>query len=271
LTVPSKAAQDLWDEALRLGDEFSEISDKILTLGLEVIQLLGEQQQTGHSRTREMYSEVMGSHDRFIRQIADLGKEGDLLAEQVAPAKFAERVKEALEKLSHVDVMSIADDELIALCTRAMKTIEGMPDIVGVAVASTAISRFGLAHSHAEVLNAFLDHPPLDQKVIEGVAQLAKAAALDMGGSVFPFLGTLETLFELATPQIKRDAERMRSASAEWDRLFVFGDQLNLLCQGADLAKANARAASQIVSKTNLDFARESRLLITVFEDTAKD
>jgi hypothetical protein len=254
-----------------MADEVQEVSDAILVLGLQVIELLAEQQRAGgHARTREAYSQALQSHDKFLRQITGLGKEADLTRAQAASAEFMQRVEAVLEKQRQVDVMSLADDEVLALCNRAWETMESMPHVVDVAVASTAISHFALIHSHAEVLNAFLDRPPLDRKILDGVTQLAKAAALDLGGNVFPFIGTLETLFELATPQIKRDSESMRNASAMLDRLFVFGDQLSLLSKGADVAEANARIANQVISQANLDFERESRLLIRILEDNAE-
>lgn len=270
--MESEATKNLWAKALQLSDEVTGFSDQLLTLGLEVIQLLAEQRDAvAHSRTKEMYSEAIDRHGSFLHEISDLGREVDLLREQARPRESAEQVQEVLAKLAGVDPEKLADEELLAVCKRAWAAIQAAPDTVSVAVASTAISHFTLVHSHLEVLNALLDRDPLDRRILDGVLTLAKAAALDLGGTVFPFLGTLEALFEVATPQIQRDADSMRATSAGVDRLFIFGDQLSLLSQGVALSRANVRLASAVVIETNRGLERESRLLVDVFEGAAKD
>jgi len=251
-----------------LAEGLDDVLQKTLALGLDVINLLSSQQAAcAHERTQGIYAEVMDSHGRFVNQMADLSVEADRIQGRCTPSDYAVQVQKVQEKLNHVNIAGLADAELIALCARAWEAIEAMPDTVGLPLASAGIARFSLAYSHAEVLSAFLGRPSLGYQALGGIAKLVKAVALDVGGSVvFPFLGTLETLSELATPQVKRDAERMRTARSEWDRLFVFGDQLTMLVQGADLAQTNARAADQAIVKANLDFDRDVRWLSEVLD-----
>lgn len=267
--VSASSARRLWTEADHLAEGLDDVLEKTLRLGLGVIELLADQQAAcAHERTRGIYAGAISSHDKFITQMNALAVESDRIQQQCRPSDYTAQVKAIQEKQSRVSIAKLGGDaELSALYTRAQKSIQAMPDTVGIPLASAGICRISLVYSHAEVLTAFLDRPPLGDKALDATAKLVKAVALDTGGStVFPFLGTLETLLDLATPQIKRDAERMRTARAEWDRLFAFGDQLTTLIQSANLAQENARAADRVIAKAHVDFDRDVRWLSGLLE-----
>jgi hypothetical protein len=261
--MSTSSAIQLLDQALRIKEDMEARRAELHRLGLDVIRLLAESEsKSKHARTRAGYSEAKVDHDRFINQMLGLSESANELGEQFRPDHYRTQIEEVLEGLDKAEVDALANAELTSLCERAKDSIQSTPDAVAAALASVYISHFSLAIAHVNTLAAYLQRSSLSTQVLEGAGSLLKAVLLDMGGTVFPLVGTAEVLFQLTTTQMAEDQKRMRSTVEESDRLWFFVDQISALTRSADVAQGSANAAAKIVAEANAGFDEDSRWLV---------
>ncbi|HEX6601905.1 MAG TPA: hypothetical protein VF030_04630, partial [Solirubrobacterales bacterium] len=119
-----------------------------------------------------------------------------------------------------------------------------------------------LVRWHYDALSGYLRRPSKWQRLTEGVGKLLKAAVVDAGGAVVPFLGTAEVLCQLSATQMSKDRERLKSANDEISRLFFFTDHLADITQGVETAKDNAKRAKEFIAEANRGFDEDCAWLI---------
>jgi hypothetical protein len=252
-----QSVEDLWSECARLTDGIPDIREDMLELGPAVIALLAEQRDACDlDRTRAIYQGAIDDHTRFIDLMGHLVHESDGQLARYRLDRYIARIEEIMARVQGVSPSRIAD-EFLTLFAQPWDEVQLMPERISVPLASTAIGRYSLTYAHRDTLAAFLGRPTRGQQMFDGALQLAKAVALDVGGStIFPFVGVLQTVFELATPHLERERERMDKARSELERLFFFGDQVAALGVSAGLARSSAEEADRFIGK-----------VITGFED----
>ena len=161
---------------------------------------------------------------------------------------------------------ALADEERLAQCKRAWQTIEATPDVAALPIAAVHVTLYSVVYCHGDVLSAFLGRPSTARATLEATGTLVKAIATDVAGTMVPFLGTLEAVFDLMTPRIEREAERMRNVRQHLDLLFQLDDQLTALLGYASFAETVTNSANQSLATGMTSFTRDADWLIGVLQ-----
>lgn len=254
-------------ELEKFAAETLDRADSLKTLAEEVNKLLAESEAScQHPRLKAAYAEAKAKHAGLISDQLALLREAGSFRDGFDNAHYQQRVKEVIEavgRLKDADAPSLeALGELLPALEPVRDRVMAAPAKVGLTVGAILASPSCLACWHFESLSLYVDRPPTGQRLIEGAGDLLKAALLDAGGSVLPFLGTADVLCQLSVSQISRDRERMMNANDEISRLFFFTDHLSELAQGVGLAKANAKRGNEFIVQANRDFDNDSQWLI---------
>ncbi len=268
MSTPPSILQQLWDQADRLVQDLPGVLEGVHSKAPDVNRLLTEQAADSvNSRTEAIYAEALEKHDRLKAQVSNLVVGSDQTGQRYKRDTYQTTVQEMLARLSRVDVKKLANDELLAQCTRARETIEATPDTAALPIASVHVTLYSVVYCHDDVLSAFLGRPSTGRRALETTGSLVKAIAADVAGTVVPFLATLGAVFDLLTPRIEREAERMRDARQHLDLLFQFDDQLTALLAYAGFAEKNTDLANQSLTTVNALFEQNAGWLIGVLRD----
>jgi hypothetical protein len=181
---------------------------------------------------------------------------------------YAARWQEIAARNSRVDPRKIANAELLDLMTRALQTMERTPDAVETLVSLAAIAQYAATFYYADLLRALLQYPTAYRRMLDMAGALAKAAAMDLGGTVIPFLGTIttaiDTVFDLIEPRIEKKIAEFQQATVIYDRLCDFDDQLTELLGHQDFADDLIRSAGLTLKTTRTSFTADAAWVIAV-------
>ena len=267
----ASAAQQLWAEANRLNEGIPAVLDEIQALGLDVIQhMKGASASSKEIRTRAVFTALLEKQAVLASQAINLSNGTSTIASRFTDAKFAEAVGKMRSGLHDVDPEKLANEELLALCKRLCKTVFDAPDIWAFYIASAHIPVYALVYFHCAVLRAYLGRPGAVHRTLGVVTRLVKAAANDLAGELIPFLGVLETVVDLSTPQLEREIERLRQTTDDLDRIFQLDDRLSELLRQAHFAKIAIQMSDEATTNAGQTFQRNFRLLNEIFESARR-
>jgi hypothetical protein len=258
LSVP----QQLMEEADRLAGVLDDAQEQVGSRVLEAFNLVeGQKAASKNARTRAIYAGVQKNHKKVGARGSSIADGAQKLLQDYREDNYLARTQQIMAQLGGVNARKLADEELLARAKQAWQTIEGTPDAVALHIASVQISLFSQTFYYADVLNAFLDYPSVFRRTLDVAGELVKALATDVAGAAIPFLGTLNTIFELMEPRIERLTEQMRQATKLLDRLFQFDDQLTELLGYASFVEENTRLADRSLGVVRVSFKRDAAWL----------
>ena len=264
LSSPIPEALLLLAEATKLGNALAALLSEIAALAPQVNTILASAIATSSSaRTKSILQEAIDKHADLIRAGASLPNHSQVILERFKQSKHEVALRTVLALLDNIDVDKLADEELLAQCTRARQTIEQAPEVWAIQVSAVHIPLYSLPFFHLNLLREFLNRPSRLDQTFSGAIALFKAVAKDLAGEAVPFLGVLETVFELTTPAMERDVESMRHATNKLDRLFQFDDALTNVMSHARYVEAAIRFADDSTRAYSLHFERDATWLAT--------
>jgi hypothetical protein len=260
-------------EVLRLNgvigsDEFRKDLTKF---SIEVVQLLAAQEVA--STNPRITAIIRGAEAHNGQTIANGGSLadgfGELLQESMLDnAFYLARWQEFGARYSRVDMQKIANAELGELMIRALQSMERTPDAVETLVSLAAIAQFAASFYYVDLLRVLLQYPTAYRRMLDTSGALAKAAVMDLAGTVIPFLGTIttaiDTVFDLIEPRIEKKIAEFRQATVIYDRLCDFDDQLTELLGHQDFAENLIRSAGLTLKTTRASFTADAAWVIAV-------
>lgn len=219
-----------------------------------------------HPRLRATYAETKARHDESIAKILALLDESSSVRENFSDARFQngiEEVKTCVERFRDADTQTLERlGTLQPVLEPVRDRVMEMPEQVGLTVVAVLVSPSCLVRWHFEALSEYLNRPTSWNRLIDGTGHLLKAALIDAGGTVIPFLGTAEVLFQLCVSQISKDRERIQRSNDDISRLFFLTDHLAELAQGTETARDGARRAKEFISQVDRDFDDDRNWLV---------
>jgi hypothetical protein len=270
-TLDAAAAQELLAEATKLGLALKPMLVEIASLAPQADAILTDAIATSSSdRTKAILSQATAKHAEIIKAGVRLSSGSNIIIDRYEKSKHDEPLRTVLALLGNVDAAKLANEELLAQCVRARQTLEDAPEVWAVQVSSVNIPLYSLPFFHLNLLRAFLNRPSVLDSTFSGAAALFKALAKDFAGEVVPFLGTIETIVQLATPAMERDVERMRQATERLDRLFQFDDSLTNLTSHARYVESTIRLADEATTDYCARFERDAAWLIGALTAAAR-
>ena len=262
--IPS-AAQQLLAEATQLASDMQQVLSELLSLAPEVATILSSAITTSSSsRAKLVLQQTIDKHNEVIRFGRTLPDGSNDIIQRYRDAKLDAVLREVSLRLAKVDPQKLENEELLIQCNRARETILNAPDVWAVCISAVNISLYSLPFYHLSVLRAFLNRPSAVNKAFSSAASIFKALVKDLGGEVVPFIGVLETIFELTTPLLERDVERMRQGIQVLDRLFRLDDSLSNILVHAYFVESTIRLADDSTKSYSAHFERDAAWLIGV-------
>jgi hypothetical protein len=258
----------LLEEALRLARyELPEALRSISSDTPEVTRLLGGAADAStHGRTRAVCADILDKHDQLIRQILTLSRTVAEFRERHPRDAYAVKLQALQDVTRHVDARKLADAELLAQCTRAQESVYDAPRAWAVPTVSAHLLVISAACFHRDALSAFLGRPTTSRQVLKTAGALAEAVVTDLAGGVLPFLGTIQTVLQLMTPRSEREAEQIRKATGQLDRLFQFEDRLTEVHGYASFAESSIQLADRSLTTLLSSFMTDADWLIGALE-----
>ncbi|HTH59677.1 MAG TPA: hypothetical protein VL689_05925 [Paraburkholderia sp.] len=270
-TPDAAAARRLLVEATKLGHAVKPVLVEIASLVPQVDAILREAIATSSSdRTRAILSEAIDKHAEIINAAVRLSSHSSIVIDRHKKSKQDERLGKAFALVRNLDATKLEDAELVAQCKRAIQSLVEAPEVWAVQISSVNIPLYSLPFFHLNLLRAFLNRPSVLDSTFSSAVSLFKALAKDLAGEVVPFLGTIETIVQLATPAMERDIEHMRQATERLDRLFQFDDSLTNLTSHARYVESTIRLADEATTDYVARFERDAAWLIDALTAAAR-
>jgi len=267
MNQPSKPAKELFAEVEPFVKETVDRADELLELAMDVNELLAEAEAScTHPRLGAAYADARAAHDGLNSNLLVLLEESNSFLHGFDEERYRSQVGEVIEafdRLSDADVQTLEQlGALLPVLKPVRDRVFAAPDQISLAVMAVLIAPSSLARWHYDALSEYLHRPSKWQRLTEGVRKLLRAAVVDAGGAVVPFLGTAEVLCQLSVTQMSQDRERLKSANDDISQLFFFSDHLAEITQGVETAKDNAKRAREFIARANRGFDEDCRWLI---------
>ena len=231
--MPATASEELWEEALRLAHLVDEAMGEVAKRGVEVIQLLADQDAAkANPQVRAIIKGAGERHRLYIEKGQSLTDvyEKLLRAYKTENDLYIASWQQVLARNRRVDANKIANRELLDLMAQATETMESTPESIRTLVATAVIAQCSQFLYYADLLNALLQYPTKFRRATDAAGTLAKAAVMDLVGTAFPFAGmvaaAVDTIFDLKEPRINKKIEELRQATDVYNRVADFGDQV---------------------------------------------
>jgi hypothetical protein len=259
----------LLGEALRLArHELPEALKAVSSDAPEVTRLLADAADAStHSRTRTLCRGMLSKHDRLAGHVSVASAAVAELRERHPRYAYAVKLQALQALTSQVDARKLADAELLAQCTRARESVDDAARAWAVPIVSAHLLVFSEVGFHRDLVSAFLGRPTTSRRMLETAAALAEAVATDLAGQMLPFLGTIQTVLQIMTPWSEREAERMRQATGQLDRLFQFDDQLTEMLDYGSFVESGIQLADQTLTTLLSAFTSDADWLIDVLQN----
>ncbi len=263
----STSADELFAEVEPFVEETVASADELRELALDVNELLAELEASSpHPRLGAAYADARVAHVGLNSNLLALLEESNSLLQDFDRELYRRQgseVVEAFDRLGDADVQTLERlGAVVPVLEPVRDRVFAAPDKIFLAVMAVLISPSPLVRWHYDALSGYLRRPSKWQRLTEGVGKLLKAAVVDAGGAVVPFLGTAEVLCQLSATQMSKDRERLKSANDEISRLFFFTDHLADITQGVETAKDNAKRAKEFIAEANRGFDEDCAWLI---------
>jgi hypothetical protein len=264
MLTPAQAlnARQLMEEAAGLAEDVRAHQGELLSSGLDALGFITAQQAASHSiGALDKFGHVLASNRELSGRMMRLSNMAQGILHDCDDSNYAPQIRQAMDEINEMDLTKIEDEDLLREFERRRDNVLASARVTSVCAASAEIPIFFLAFSHSDLAQAYVNKPPLSRRALNNASQLIGAAAMDVAGTVIPFLGTAFAVFQLMDPWIEREKQRMVEAMPQIDRLFNLDEDLTTLAEFSALVEGSTSRLVEFLSAYRKSFADDVRWL----------